>query len=82
MYKFKKVLCGLKQAPRVWNSRIDDYFIQNDFTRCPYEHALYLKTNSHGDILLVCLYVDDLIFIRKIFQWLKNSSIQWRVDLK
>uniref|UniRef100_A0A803PC26 Reverse transcriptase Ty1/copia-type domain-containing protein n=1 Tax=Cannabis sativa TaxID=3483 RepID=A0A803PC26_CANSA len=29
--------------------------------KCPYEHALYIKIKNE-DILIVCLYVDDLIF--------------------
>ncbi|KAA3472308.1 Integrase, catalytic core [Gossypium australe] len=58
-YKFY----GLKQAPRAWNSRIYEYVVSEGFTKCPYEHALYLKTNFDGDMLLVCLYVNDLIFI-------------------
>ncbi|KAH9681167.1 hypothetical protein KPL71_026862 [Citrus sinensis] len=59
--RLKKVLYGLKQAPKAWNSRIDKYFQENGFTKCPYEHALYVKEKD-GDILIVCLYVDDLIF--------------------
>ncbi|KAE8683109.1 hypothetical protein F3Y22_tig00111215pilonHSYRG00067 [Hibiscus syriacus] len=59
--KLKKALYGLKQAPRAWNSRIDKYFQENGFNKCPYEHALYIKI-KYGDILIVCLYVDDLIF--------------------
>ncbi|XP_042441388.1 uncharacterized mitochondrial protein AtMg00810-like [Zingiber officinale] len=62
VYKLKNALYGLKQAPRAWNSIIDEHFIKEGFTKCPYEHSLYLKKNSYGDILLVCLYVDDLIF--------------------
>lgn len=57
----KKALYGLKQAPRAWNVRIDKYFQDKNFIKCPYEHALYIKAQS-GDILIVCLYVDDLIF--------------------
>ncbi|CAO2836221.1 unnamed protein product [Amaranthus hypochondriacus] len=57
----KKALYGLKQAPRAWNTRIDGYLIQNGFTKCPYEHAVYVKTNG-DDILIVSLYVDDLLF--------------------
>ena len=60
--KLKKALYGLKQAPRAWNNRIDKYFQENNFTKCPYEHALYIKVQDK-DILIVCLYVDDLIFI-------------------
>lgn len=59
--KLKKALYGLKQAPRAWNVRIDKYFQDKNFIKCPYEHALYIKAQS-GDILIVCLYVDDLIF--------------------
>ena len=62
VYKLKKALYGLKQAPRAWYTRIDTYFINNGFHRSPYEHALYVKANNSGDIIIVCLYVDDLIF--------------------
>ncbi|KAG7593894.1 Reverse transcriptase RNA-dependent DNA polymerase [Arabidopsis thaliana x Arabidopsis arenosa] len=57
----KKALYGLKQAPRAWNTRIDKYFKEKDFIKCPYEHALYIKIQK-DDILIACLYVDDLIF--------------------
>lgn len=60
--RLKKALYGLKQAPRAWNSRIDKYFLDNGFKKCPHEHALYVKVNNNGYMLMVCLYVDDLIF--------------------
>ena len=59
--KLKKALYGLKQAPRAWNARIDKYLQERNFIKCPYEHPLYIKI-QHGDILIMCLYVDDLIF--------------------
>ncbi|WOG95118.1 hypothetical protein DCAR_0314420 [Daucus carota subsp. sativus] len=62
VYRLKKALYGLKQAPRAWNTRVDEYFQKNGFVKSPYEHALYTKTNSGGDIMIVCLYVDDMIF--------------------
>lgn len=37
--------------------------MQNGFQRCPHEHTLYIKYIDPGDVLIVCLYVDDLIFI-------------------
>ena len=60
--KLKNALYGLKQALRAWNSCIDKYFQHNGFTRCQHEYALYVKKFDNGDILLVCIYVDDLIF--------------------
>ncbi|KAL0537088.1 hypothetical protein IC582_026058 [Cucumis melo] len=77
--KLKKALYGLKQAPRMWNSRINKYFLDNGYLRCPYEHSLYIKVNGHGDILVVCLYVDDLIFTgncASMFEDLKNAMTQ------
>ena len=62
VYKLKKALYGLKQAPRAWYSRIDAYFCKEGFKKCPYEHTLFTKTGDGGKLLIVCLYVDDLIF--------------------
>ena len=59
--KLKKALYTLKQAPRAWNTRIDTYFKENGYKQCPHEHSLYTK-KSGGNVILVALYVDDLIF--------------------
>ena len=61
--RLKKALYGLKQAPRAWNQCIDQYLAHEGFVKCPHEHALYVKTFKGGNLLVVCLYVDDLIFI-------------------
>lgn len=63
VYKLKKALYELKQTPRAWYSRIDAYFAKEDFFKCPYEHKLYIKYGNDKKILVVCLYVDDLIYI-------------------
>jgi len=52
----------LKQAPHAWNTRIDRYFQENWFEKCPYEHAMYVKKEADGIILFACIYIDDLIF--------------------
>ena len=62
VYRLKKALYGLKQAPRAWYKKIDSYFVHNGFQRCPFEHTLYIKSADFDNILIVCLYVDDLIF--------------------
>lgn len=77
MYRLKKALYSLKQAPRAWNARIDEHFLDNGFMKCPYEHAL-LKTDASANMLLVCLYVDDLIFTgnnEAMFDQFKKSMI-------
>ena len=37
------------------------YFMKNGFQKCLYELSSYVKSNLQGDILIMCLYVDDLI---------------------
>eukprot|EP00253_Pinus_taeda_P003789 PITA_03789 len=61
--RLKKALYGLKQAPRVWYSRIDSYLLENRFEKCEGEPTLYIKEKD-GNILIVVLYVDDVIFTR------------------
>lgn len=78
VYKLKKALYGLKQAPRARYSRIDTYFSKQGFKKCPYEHTLFIKIEDGGKLLIVCLYVDDLIFTRNdsaMFEKFKRSMM-------
>ncbi|GAB2282289.1 hypothetical protein Dimus_039534 [Dionaea muscipula] len=59
--RLNKALYGLKQAPRTWNATLDRFLQNQSFVRCPHEYALYVKKEK-GSLLLVCVYVDDIIF--------------------
>jgi hypothetical protein len=59
--KLKKSLYGLKQAPRAWYSRLDKYLQQSGFKKGSADSNLYIKV-SEGNILLIEVYVDDIIF--------------------
>lgn len=61
VYKLKRALYGLKQAPRAWYSKIETYFLREGFKKCSSEHTLFTKSVG-GQILIISLYVDDLIF--------------------
>ncbi|KAG7550979.1 GAG-pre-integrase domain [Arabidopsis thaliana x Arabidopsis arenosa] len=62
VYKLHKALYGLKQAPRAWFSRIEEYFLREGFQKSENEETLFLKKNKQGNILLLSIYVDDLIY--------------------
>nr|GFA18477.1 ribonuclease H-like domain, reverse transcriptase, RNA-dependent DNA polymerase [Tanacetum cinerariifolium] len=62
VYKLSKVLYGLRQAPRAWNSRLDKCLKGLNFTRCGLEYGVYTR-KQHGNVLIVGVYVDDLIVI-------------------
>ncbi|GKE12938.1 retrovirus-related pol polyprotein from transposon TNT 1-94, partial [Tanacetum coccineum] len=59
--KLDKALYGLKQAPRAWYETLSTFLIQNKFTRGRIDNTLFIY-KSKGDVLLVQVYVDDIIF--------------------
>lgn len=61
LYKLHKALYGLRQALRAWNNRTDAFFLSHGFERCVVEHSLCMKKSVSGDIMILCLYVDDLL---------------------
>ncbi|GKB53211.1 putative ribonuclease H-like domain-containing protein, partial [Tanacetum coccineum] len=61
VYKVVKALYGLHQAPRVWYETLANYLLGNGFKRGKIDQALFIKKQK-GDILLVHVYVDDIIF--------------------
>ncbi|GJW24909.1 putative ribonuclease H-like domain-containing protein [Tanacetum coccineum] len=61
VYKVEKALYGLHQAPRAWYETLSTYLLENGFQRGTIDKTLFIK-KVKGDILLVQIYVDDIIF--------------------
>ncbi|GKE50053.1 putative ribonuclease H-like domain-containing protein [Tanacetum coccineum] len=61
VYKVVKALYGLHQAPRAWYETLANYLLGNGFKRGKIDQTLFIKKQK-GDILLVQVYVDDIIF--------------------
>nr|GEX81178.1 hypothetical protein [Tanacetum cinerariifolium] len=61
VYKVKKALYGLHQAPRAWYETLAKYFLDNGFRRGKIDQTLFIKRQKE-DILLIQVYVDDIIF--------------------
>ncbi|GJW49399.1 putative ribonuclease H-like domain-containing protein [Tanacetum coccineum] len=61
VYKVEKALYGLHQAPRAWCETLSTYLLENGFRRGTIDKTLFIKKDK-GDILLVKVYVDDIIF--------------------
>ncbi|GJT20593.1 putative ribonuclease H-like domain-containing protein [Tanacetum coccineum] len=61
VYKFEKALYGLHQAPRAWYETLSTYLLYNRFQRGKIDKTLFIKRHK-GDILLVQVFVDDIIF--------------------
>ncbi|GJS27878.1 putative ribonuclease H-like domain-containing protein, partial [Tanacetum coccineum] len=61
VYKVEKALYGLHQAPRAWYETLLIYLLDNEFQRGKIDKTLFIRRHK-GDILLVQVYVDDIIF--------------------
>ena len=59
VYKLKKALYGLRQAPRAWNTKLNQILKELKFVKCTKESSVYRK-EERGDLLIVAIYVDDL----------------------
>nr|GEY15555.1 putative ribonuclease H-like domain-containing protein [Tanacetum cinerariifolium] len=61
IYKVVKALYGLHQAPRAWYVTLANYLLEHGFQMVKIDQTLFIKKQK-GDILLVHVYVDDIIF--------------------
>nr|GEZ64871.1 retrovirus-related Pol polyprotein from transposon TNT 1-94 [Tanacetum cinerariifolium] len=61
VYIVVKALYGLHQAPRASYETLANYLLENGFQRGKIDQTLFIKRQK-GDILLVQIHVDDIIF--------------------
>ncbi|GJY51723.1 retrovirus-related pol polyprotein from transposon TNT 1-94 [Tanacetum coccineum] len=81
VYRLKKALYHLKQAPRAWYDTLSRFLLDNKFSKGAVDPTLFTrKTGKH--ILLVQIYVDDIIFAStdpkacEIFSYEMSSKFQ------
>nr|GEX96006.1 putative ribonuclease H-like domain-containing protein [Tanacetum cinerariifolium] len=81
VYKVVKALYGLHQAPRAWYETLANYLLENGFHRGKINQTLFIKKQK-GDIFLVQVYVNDIIFgstnkeLCKAFERLMKDKFQ------
>nr|GEW70216.1 hypothetical protein [Tanacetum cinerariifolium] len=81
VYKVVKALYGLHQAIRAWYETLANYLLENGFQRGKIDQTLFIKRQK-GDILLVQIYVEDIIFgstnndLCKAFEKLMKDKFQ------
>nr|GEV82891.1 putative ribonuclease H-like domain-containing protein [Tanacetum cinerariifolium] len=61
VYKVVNAVYGLHQALRAWYETLANYLLENGFQRGKIDKTLFIKKQK-GDILLVQIYIDDIIF--------------------
>nr|GEV42340.1 retrovirus-related Pol polyprotein from transposon TNT 1-94 [Tanacetum cinerariifolium] len=61
VYKLKKALYGLNQAPRAWYDALSTFLLQIGFSKGTIDPTLFTR-RFDDDILVVQVYIDELIF--------------------
>ncbi|GKD80501.1 retrovirus-related pol polyprotein from transposon TNT 1-94 [Tanacetum coccineum] len=61
VYRLRKALYELKQAPRAWYNELSNFPMSKGFTKGTVDPTLFM-IRYEEDILLVQIYVDDIIF--------------------
>ncbi|KAH9781363.1 Integrase catalytic domain-containing protein [Citrus sinensis] len=61
----KRSLYGLKQSPRQWYLRFDEFMISHGYCRSQYDSCVYFKILSSEDRIYLLLYVDDMLIACK-----------------
>nr|GEW13350.1 hypothetical protein [Tanacetum cinerariifolium] len=81
VYRLKKALYELKQAPRAWYDELSKFLLSKRFFKGSIDPTLFI-TKHMGDILLLQIYVDDIIFgstnpnISKRFEKLMHNKFE------
>nr|GEW76272.1 retrovirus-related Pol polyprotein from transposon TNT 1-94 [Tanacetum cinerariifolium] len=81
IYRLNKALYGLKQALRAWYDELSNFLVSKGFSKGSIDQTLFI-TKHRGDILLVQIYVDDIIFnsmnpnLSKRFEKLMHSKFE------
>ncbi|GKC05209.1 retrovirus-related pol polyprotein from transposon TNT 1-94 [Tanacetum coccineum] len=71
VYRLKKALYGLRQAPRAWYDEISNFLVSKAFSKGSIDLTLF-STKHEEDILPVQIYVDDITFGSKTQDFLKS----------
>ncbi|GJW30277.1 retrovirus-related pol polyprotein from transposon TNT 1-94 [Tanacetum coccineum] len=61
VYKLKKALYVIKQAPKAWYDRLKAFLIKHEYKMGMVDNTLFTKKKS-SNLIIVQIYVDDIVF--------------------
>lgn len=68
----RKSLYGLKQSPREWNHRFDEFMIREKYSRSQYDPCVYMRGSALKVRVFLLLYVDDMMITSKSKEEIKK----------
>ena len=73
--KLRKSLYDLKQAPRQWYKKFDNFMHRIGSKRCEADHFCYIKSFDNSYIILL-LYVNDMLIAKPSIEEINNLKKQ------
>jgi len=73
--KLNKSIYGLKQSPHCWNSTLDAYMKEMQFTQTTRDPCIYFW-KTRNSVMFIGVYVDDIILATKNERQLKQVKEQ------
>ena len=70
-----KSLYGLKQSPRQWYKKFDEFMLRENFNKSAYDSCVYFKRIKEGSYLYLLIYVDDMLIIGKEIKDINDLKI-------
>jgi hypothetical protein len=80
VYRLKKALYGLMQAPRAWYEKIDGYLMSLGFNKSVVDPNLYYNIVGDECLILVLYVMTYSSPIQKAL--LMNASVHWLLNLR
>ena len=74
--KLKRSLNGLKQEPRQWYLKFDNFMHKHGYTWCHSDHCVYFKRLDNDSYIILCLYVDDMLLAGSSMDHIKGLKCQ------
>lgn len=68
----KKPLYGLKQAGRVWYTKLDKYLSKVGLKKSDIDPCVYVLGESSQDRVIIVIYVDDLLIVASNLESLQD----------
>ncbi|CAM8879912.1 unnamed protein product [Rhodiola kirilowii] len=72
----KRSLYGIKQSPRLWYRRFDEFMFKCGFKRSDYDWCIYYRHVQGESVIYLLLYVDDMLIVSHDVAAINDLKVQ------
>ncbi|CAM8987589.1 unnamed protein product [Rhodiola kirilowii] len=78
----KRSLYGLKQSPRLWYRRFDEFMFNCGFKRLDYDWCIFYKHVQGQSVIYLLLYVDDMLIASHDMTAINDLEVQLHTNFE